>query len=141
MESPGFKARFSEDNPMKEITAIIRMNKVQKTKDALLECGFPSFTVNRVMGHGKQKGLCFEFDPPLPDPKKEKAENCIRFIPKRMLTIIVDDASVNEVVQKIIEVNQTWHVGDGKIFVSKISEALRIRTGESGEMTVTKELM
>jgi nitrogen regulatory protein PII 2 len=126
---------------MKEITAIIRMNKVQKTKDALLGCGFPSFTVKGVMGRGKQKGLCFEFDPPLPDPEKKEAENCIRFIPKRMFTIVVDDASVNEVVRKIIEVNQTGHVGDGKIFVSNISEALRIRTGEKGEATVNKELM
>jgi len=126
---------------MKEITAIIRMNKVQKTKDALLECGFPSFTVRRVMGRGKQKGLCFEFDPPLPDPEKHEAENCIRFIPKRMFTIVVDDASVSEVVQKIIEVNQTGHLGDGKIFVSNIGEALRIRTGESGEATVNKELV
>ena len=126
---------------MKEITAIIRMNKVQKTKDALLGCGFPSFTVRRAMGRGKQKGLCFEFDPPLPDPEKNQANTCIRFIPKRMFTIIVDDASVSEVVRKIIEVNQTGHVGDGKIFVSNISEALRIRTGESGETTVSQELM
>jgi len=93
------------------------------------------------MGRGKQKGLCFEFDPPLPDPEKNEAENCIRFIPKRMFTIVVDDESVNEVIRKIIEVNQTGHVGDGKIFVSNISEALRIRTGESGEATVNKELM
>jgi nitrogen regulatory protein PII 2 len=126
---------------MKEITAIIRMNKVQKTKDVLLECGFPSFTVRRVMGRGKQRGLCFEFDPPLPDPGNEESETCIRFIPKRMFTIVVDDDSVDEVVQKIIEVNQTGNVGDGKIFVSKIDEALRIRTGESGEATVNKELM
>ena len=126
---------------MKEITAIIRMNKVQKTKDALLGCGFPSFTVRRVMGRGKQKGLCFEFDPPLPDPEKNEADTCIRFIPKSMFTVIVDDASVSEVVRKIIEVNQTGHVGDGKIFVSNISEALRIRTGESGETTVSQELM
>jgi nitrogen regulatory protein PII 2 len=77
----------------------------------------------------------------LPDPEKNETENCIRFIPKRMFTIVVDDASVNEVVRKIIEVNQTGHVGDGKIFVSNISEALRIRTGESGEATVHKELM
>jgi nitrogen regulatory protein PII 2 len=126
---------------MKEITAIIRMNKVQKTKDALLGCGFPSFTVRRAMGRGKQKGLCFEFDPPLPDPEKNEADTCIRFIPKRMFTVIVDDASVSEVVRKIIEVNQTGHVGDGKIFVSNISEALRIRTGESGEETVRQELM
>jgi nitrogen regulatory protein PII 2 len=58
-----------------------------------------------------------------------------------MFTVIVDDASVSEVVRKIIEVNQTGHVGDGKIFVSNISEALRIRTGESGETTVSQELM
>jgi len=125
---------------VKEITAIIRMNKVQKTKDVLLECGFPSFTVRRVMGRGKQKGLCFEFNPPLPDPEKE-AETCIRFIPKRMFTIVVDDENVSEVVQKIIEVNQTGNAGDGKIFVSNISEAYRIRTGESGETTVNKEMM
>jgi len=125
---------------MKEITAIIRMNKVQKTKDVLLECGFPSFTVRRVMGRGKQRGLCFEFNPPLPDPEKE-AETCIRFIPKRMFTIVVDDENVNEVVQKIIEVNQTGNVGDGKIFVSGVTEAIRMRTGESGEATVNKELV
>jgi nitrogen regulatory protein PII 2 len=125
---------------VKEITAIIRMNRVQKTKDVLLECGFPSFTVRRVMGRGKQKGLCFEFNPPLPEPEKE-AETCIHFIPKRMFTIVVDDENVNEVVRKIIEVNQTGHPGDGKIFVSSISEAYRIRTGESGEATVNKEMV
>jgi nitrogen regulatory protein PII 2 len=125
---------------MKEITAIIRMNKIQKTKDVLLECGFPSFTVRRVMGRGKQRGLCFEFNPPLPDPEKE-AETCIRFIPKRMFTIVVDDENVNDVVQKIIEANQTGNVGDGKIFVSNITEAIRIRTGERGEATVNKELV
>jgi nitrogen regulatory protein PII 2 len=125
---------------VKEITAIIRMNKVQKTKDILLECGFPSFTVRRVMGRGKQRGLCFEFNPPLPEPEKE-AETCIRFIPKRMFTIVVDDENVNEVVQKIIEVNQTGNPGDGKIFVSTISEAYRIRTGESGDATVNKEMV
>jgi nitrogen regulatory protein PII 2 len=125
---------------VKEITAIIRMNKVQKTKDVLLECGFPSFTVRRVMGRGKQRGLCFEFNPPLPDPKNE-AETCIRFIPKRMFTVVVDDENVNDVVQKIIEVNQTGNPGDGKIFVSNITEAIRIRTGESGEATVNKEMV
>ena len=73
--------------------------------------------------------------------QENEAGTCIRFIPKRMFTVVVDDASVNEVVRKIIEVNQTGHVGDGKIFVSNISEALRIRTGESGDATVNKELM
>jgi nitrogen regulatory protein PII len=101
VENPDFKAIFSEGNPMKEI----EINKVQKTKEALLECGFPSFTINRVMSQRKQKVLCFEFDPPLPDPKKEEYENCIRFIPKKIFNIVVDEASVNEVIQKIIEVN------------------------------------
>lgn len=123
---------------MKEITTIIRMKKVQKTKDALLECGFPSFTVRKAMGRGKQRGLCFEFDPPLPD-QAEEAKTCIRFIPKRLLTVVVDDKSADEVIKKIIEVNQTGHAGDGKIFVSAISEAVRIRTGETGEATVGKE--
>ena len=122
---------------MKEITAIIRMKKVQKTKDALLECGFPSFTVRKAMGRGKQRGLCFEFDPPLPD-QSEESKTCIRFIPKRLLTVIVDDKSADEVIKKIIEVNQTGHAGDGKIFVSDIREAVRIRTGETGEV---KELL
>jgi nitrogen regulatory protein PII 2 len=58
-----------------------------------------------------------------------------------MFTIVVDDENVNDVVQKIIEVNQTGNVGDGKIFVSSVTEAIRIRTGESGEATVNKELM
>lgn len=124
---------------MKEITAIIRMKKVQKTKDALLDCGFPSFTVRKVMGRGKQRGLCFEFDPPLPD-MAEEAKTCIRFIPKRMLTVVVDDESADEVIKKIIEVNQSGHAGDGKIFVSDISEAIRIRTGETGDATISKEV-
>jgi len=121
---------------MKEITAIIRMNKIQKTKDALLGCGYPSFTVMKVMGRGKQKGLCYEFDPPLPEQNGGESKDCIHFIPKRMFTIVVDDRAADKVVQKIIEVNQTGHMGDGKIFVSDITEAIRIRTGEIGEITV-----
>ncbi len=124
---------------MKEITAIVRMKKVQKTKEVLLDCGFPSFTVRKVMGRGKQRGLCFEFDPPLTD-LAEEAKTCIRFIPKRMLTVVVDDESAEEVIKKIIEVNQSGNAGDGKIFVSDISEAIRIRTGETGDTTVSKEV-
>ncbi len=101
---------------MKEITAKIRTNKVQKTKDALLECGIPSFTVRRVLGHRKRKGLHFEFDPPLQDPKKQEAGNGIRFVPKRIFNIVVDEANVNEVILKIIEVNhiEEWKVRDLK---------------------------
>lgn len=123
---------------MKEITAIIRMNKVQKTIDALSECGYPSFTVDKVMGRGKQKGLCYEFEPPLPEQQGVTAKNCIPFVPKRMLTIVVDDKAADKIVQRIISVNQTGHTGDGKIFVTDIPEAYRIRTREEGEITVER---
>jgi nitrogen regulatory protein PII 2 len=116
VENPDFKARFSGDNPVKKITAKIRTNKVQKTKDALFKCGIPSFTVRGVIGHRKRKGLRFEFDPPLQGPKQKEAGNYIRFVPKRIFNIVVDEASVNEVVQKIIEVNhiEEWKVRDLK---------------------------
>ena len=121
---------------MKEITAIIRMNKVHKTLDALSECGYPSFTVEKVMGRGKQRGLCYEFDPPLPEQEGMSSKNCIPFIPKRLFTIVVDDKAADRVVQRIININQTGHAGDGKIFVTDIPESYRIRTGEEGDITV-----
>lgn len=123
---------------MKEITAIIRMNKMQKTLDALSECGYPSFTVEKVMGRGKQKGLCYEFEPPLPKQQGVTEKNCIPFVPKRMFTIVVDDKAADKIVQRIISVNQTGHTGDGKIFVTDIPEAYRIRTREEGEITVER---
>ncbi|MDG6243374.1 MAG: P-II family nitrogen regulator [Methanolobus sp.] len=124
---------------MKEITAIIRMNKVHKTLDALSDCGYPSFTVEKVMGRGKQKGLCYEFDPPLPEQEGMSSKNCIPFIPKRLFTIVVDDKAAERVVQRIININQTGHSGDGKIFVTDIPESYRIRTGEEGNITVLRE--
>ena len=125
---------------MKEITAIIRMNKVKKTVEALSDCGYPSFTVRQVMGRGKQKGLCYEFDPPLPEQDGADTKNCIRFIPKRMFTIVVDAVNADKVVQRIIHANQTGHAGDGKIFVSDITESMRIRTAEIGDITVNREV-
>ena len=86
----------------------IKTNKVQRTKKVVLECGLPSVTINRVVSQNEQKALCFEFDLPLSDPQEEEeAKNCIRFIPKKIFNIVVDEASVNEIVQKIIEVNYT----------------------------------
>jgi nitrogen regulatory protein PII 2 len=124
---------------MKEITAIIRMNKMQRTRDALSDCGYPSFTVQKVMGRGKQKGLCYEFDPPLPRPEGIATKECMPFVPKRLFTIVVDDKAAPTIIRKIIEVNQTGHFGDGKIFVIDIPEAVGIRTGEEGGITVGGE--
>lgn len=118
---------------MKEITAIIRMNKIQPTKKALFELGFPSFTAQKVLGRGYQKGLQHEFSPALPDEKSPdinvKSHN---FIAKRMITILVDDESADEVVRTIIKTNQTGNYGDGKIFIQTVKEIVRIRTNEKG---------
>lgn len=118
---------------MKEVTAIIRMNKIQPTKEALLTNGFPSVTVQKVLGRGKQKGLRYEFSPALPMVVDADVETKgPSFIPKRMLTILVDDESATEVINIIMKINQSGHHGDGKIFVSSAEEVVRIRTGERG---------
>ncbi|RJQ47722.1 MAG: P-II family nitrogen regulator [Gaiellales bacterium] len=120
---------------MKEITAIIRTNRIQKTRRALEEAGFPSMTAQEVLGRGRQRGLQHEFCHELPEPEyaaDDDTVNQVGFIPKRMLTLVVDDADVDQVVALLIGANQTGNVGDGKIFVSAMSGAVRVRTGERG---------
>ena len=111
---------------MKEITAIIRPNLWQKTKAKLLEAGFTAFTVNRVYGRGRQKGLRYLSN------SKAIVEG-IGFLPKRMLTLFVPETEVPRAVQVITECNQTGEIGDGKIFVCPLENVSRVRTGESGE--------
>jgi nitrogen regulatory protein PII 2 len=132
---------------MKEITAIIRRDKVQETKHILEEIGYPSVTIQSVDGRGQQKGdMCLEADPEMPEsfctPVKLKPTSSVYalehtlpkialYVPKRMLTMVVPDETVNEIVKSIIEVNQSGKPGDGKIFVSPVESSLRIRTGET----------
>lgn len=117
---------------MKEITAIIRTNKIQKTKDALVEAGFPSITAQEVLGRGKQRGLQHEFCHELPEPDPEIGLPQISFIPKRMVTLVVEDEDVEPLVTLITKVSQTGNAGDGKIFVSPVGDAFRVRTKERG---------
>lgn len=121
---------------MKEIVAIIRTNKTQKTKEALANAGFLAFTSNRVMGRGKQNGLRLEFTQPFvskPINVERKESEVISFVPKRMFSLVVLDSDIEKVVQIIIQANQTGNIGDGKIFVSPVDEAIRIRTGDNGD--------
>ena len=120
---------------MKEITAIVRMNMMNKTKRALGEAGIVSFTARKVMGRGKGK-----VDYLLLQGAQEGYEEAItqlgpgpKLIPKRMLTLVVPDTLVAPAIEAIIRVNQTQSPGDGKIFVSPVSDAIRVRTGESGQ--------
>ncbi|MFZ5997548.1 MAG: P-II family nitrogen regulator [Nitrospirota bacterium] len=131
---------------MKEITAIIRRDKLPETKKVLEELGYPSLTIQSVDGRGKQKGaMCAEMDSEMPDsfctavkltptPSAYALEHTLPkialYVPKRLLTIVVPDDVVNKVVKSIIKVNQSGKHGDGKIFVAPIENALRVRTGE-----------
>lgn len=120
---------------MKEVLAVIRMNKMNATKRALSNAGISSITACKVSGRGVGK-----VDYLLLQGAQAGYEEAIsqlgpgpKLIPKRMLTIVVPDAMVDLTVKTIIEVNQTGSPGDGKIFVLPTSDAVRVRTGESGD--------
>ena len=123
---------------MKEITAIIRMDMVNKTKEALLKLGFPAITAKKVMGRGKKKIAYELFQDVFSDNEgltpvlAEQLSEEHRLMPKRMLMLVVKDEEVPTVVKSIIEVNQNGNPGNGKIFVTSIEDAIRVRTGETG---------
>ena len=119
---------------MKEVIAIIRMNAIQKTKRAVADVGLPSVTAEKVFGRGKQKGLHL-FPPANINPADSKG-NGMRYIPKRMLTMVVSDDKVGQVLETIMETNRTGMIGDGRIFVCPVKEAIRVRTGERGEEAI-----
>ena len=123
---------------MKEITAIIRMDMVNKTKDALLKLGFPAMTARKVMGRGKKK-LAYELfqnvfsnNEGLTPIIAEQLSEEHRLMPKRMLILVAEDKEVLTIVNSIIEVNQNGNPGNGKIFVTEVTDVIRIRTGETG---------
>jgi nitrogen regulatory protein PII 2 len=131
---------------MKEITAIIRRDKLPETKKVLDDIGYPSLTIQSVEGRGRQKGaMCAEMDSEMPDsfctavklrptPSTYALDHTLPkialFVPKRLLTIVVPEDVVSTVVKALIKVNRTGKAGDGKIFVSPIENAVRVRTGE-----------
>ncbi|NTW29155.1 MAG: P-II family nitrogen regulator [Coriobacteriia bacterium] len=140
---------------MREITAIIRRDKLPATKSALAEIGYPSLTIQSVEGRGKQRGnvacqlqdmdedgaTCNSLHVKLrPTPSAYALEHTLPkvalYVPKRLLTVVVPDEAAHEVVSAIIAVNRTGQFGDGKIFVSVIDEAVRIRTLEVGAEAV-----
>jgi nitrogen regulatory protein PII 2 len=123
---------------MKEVVAVIRMNKVNQTKKAVADAGISSLHARECLGRGK--GLV---DFSLLKGAEQGYEEAIaqlgssqRLIPKRMITIVVPDSLVEKTVKTIIAVNQTGKAGDGKIFVMPVEESIRIRTGETGNDTL-----
>jgi len=108
---------------MKKIEAIIKPFKLDEVKEALHEVGIKGITVTEAKGFGRQKGHTELY---------RGAEYVVDFLPKVRLEVVVDDALVERVVEAIATAARTGRIGDGKIFVSPVEEALRIRTGERG---------
>jgi nitrogen regulatory protein P-II 1 len=116
-------ATRDEGVSMKKIEAIIKPFKLDEVKEALSRAGIEGLTVTEVKGFGRQKGHTEVY---------RGAEYVVDFLPKVKLEIVVDDGKAAEVVETICTTARTGHIGDGKIFVLPLDEAVRIRTGERG---------
>ncbi len=108
---------------MKKIEAIIKPFKLDEVKEALQDVGIQGLSVIEVKGFGRQKGHTELY---------RGAEYIVDFLPKVKIEIVLDDDQVDAAVEAIVEAARTEKIGDGKIFVSPIEQALRIRTGETG---------
>jgi nitrogen regulatory protein PII len=109
---------------MKKIEAFIRHESFEPIRTELLEKGFPSLSVGQYRGSGRQKGITEHY---------RGSELTIHLRPKMKLEIVVDDKDVSIVIESILKHARTGAIGDGKIFIIPVEDAIRIRTGESGE--------
>jgi len=112
---------------MKKIEAIIKPFKLEEVKDALGEVGIEGMKVSEVKGFGRQKGHTEIY---------RGSEYTVDFLPKIKLEIVVSDNVLDNAVSAIIKAAKTGKIGDGKVFVSDVEEAIRIRTEEKGEQAV-----
>jgi nitrogen regulatory protein PII len=113
-----------EAERMKKIEAIIKPFKLDEVKGALTEIGVQGMTVTEVKGFGRQKGHKEVY---------RGAEYVVEFVPKVKVEIVVADALAQRAVESIVRAAKTGSIGDGKIFVTSLTDAVRIRTGETGE--------
>ena len=123
---------------MKEVIAVVRMNKMNRTKKALTEAGISAFFAHEAQGRGK--GLVNSLLVEGAESGYEEAAELLgekdKLYPKRMVTVVVDDSEVKTVVDTIIEANKTGKPGDGKIFVLPVGDSVRVRTGETGTKSI-----
>jgi len=109
---------------VKKIEAIVKPFKLDEVKEALQEVGLQGITVTEAKGFGRQKGHTELY---------RGAEYVVDFLPKVKIEVVMEDALVERAVEAIQQAAHTGRIGDGKIFVSTIDEAIRIRTGEKGK--------
>jgi nitrogen regulatory protein P-II 2 len=107
---------------MKLVTAIIKPFKLEDVRDALTQLGISGMTVSEVKGYGRQKGHTEIY---------RGAEYAVNFLPKVKIEVAVSSDRIDKVVEAITNAAKTGQIGDGKIFVSELSQAVRIRTGET----------
>jgi nitrogen regulatory protein PII len=112
---------------MKKIEAIIKPFKLEEVKDALGDIGIEGMTVTEVKGFGRQKGHTEIY---------RGSEYTVDFLPKIKMEIVVDDALLEQAVAAIVKSAKTGKIGDGKVFISPVEEAVRIRTEEKGRAAV-----
>lgn len=124
---------------MKEVIAIVRINMMNQTKQALTDCGVDAFFAHEA--HGRGKGFV---NPAVLEGTVQGYEEAAALLgekgklyPKRMITAVVEDSMVGCVVETIINTNQTGMPGDGKVFVLPLSDAIRVRTGETGVKAIS----
>jgi len=109
---------------VKQVTAIIKPFKLDEVREALAEVGVNGLTVTEVKGFGRQKGHTELY---------RGAEYVVDFLPKIRVEMVVADEAVDRVIEAIVRAARTGKIGDGKIFVTPVEQAIRIRTGESGD--------
>jgi nitrogen regulatory protein PII len=114
-------------NVMKKIEAIIKPFKLEEVKDALGDVGIEGMTVTEVKGFGRQKGHTEIY---------RGSEYTVDFLPKIKLELVLPDSQVETAVSAIVKTAKTGKIGDGKVFVTTIDDAVRIRTEERGELAV-----
>jgi nitrogen regulatory protein P-II 1 len=121
------EARREDDRNMQKIEAVIQPSKLDSVKDALVEIGVDGMTILEARGHGRQKGHTEVY---------RGREYSVDLLPKVKLEVVVTDNMVDRAVNAIIGAARTGAIGDGKIFISKIDEAIRIRNDERGEIAL-----
>ena len=112
---------------MKLVTAIIKPFKLEEVRSALTDLGLQGMTVTEVKGYGRQKGHTEIY---------RGAEYAVSFLPKVKIEVVVPSGSVDKAVEAIVRTARTGQIGDGKIFVSAIEQAVRVRTGETDDSAI-----
>lgn len=127
MNAPELRIEAGGSSRMKKIEAIIKPFKLDEVKEALQEVGLQGITVTEAKGFGRQKGHTELY---------RGAEYVVDFLPKVKVEVVIADEQVEKAVEVVQKAAQTGRIGDGKIFISDIEDAIRIRTGETGNEAI-----